>query len=121
MTEAVFGLLGVLLGALVSGVVMWTVARRDRIHGDDVARADRHRRHVAARKDQWWVRTQWALDLVMLDSDRHRMIGLELLQVLGSSSWADVRELDIIRAAAASVIDALDSDPGMEETGGHGA
>lgn len=83
MTEAVFGLLGVLLGALVSGVLLWAVARRDRLHSDEVARADRQQRHLAARKDQWWARTQWALDLAMEESGRRRLVGSKFLM-----SWA---------------------------------
>lgn len=121
MMEALAGFGGAVLGAAVSALVVWRVARSDRAQRDAAADADRAQRHRAARKDQWWSRTQWAFDLVLQDSGRARTVGWRVLNVLGSSEWADVRELRIITAAAHALVRRVDDgeEPeDNEDTGG---
>ncbi|HLS13208.1 MAG TPA: hypothetical protein VK095_01715 [Beutenbergiaceae bacterium] len=120
MTEAMFGFLGAVIGAAVSALVVWHAGRSDRVQREDVATADRRQRHNAARKDQWWSRAQWALDLILRKSDRSRVVGWEVLHVLGSSEWADARELRIIEAVARSIVRQVDASDDPRETEGSG-
>jgi hypothetical protein len=55
----------------------------------------------ANRKEQWWARAQWALDLTLSDRAENREIGLRTLLALAESEWAAENEGDIIAAATA--------------------
>jgi hypothetical protein len=51
------------------------------------------------RKEQWWERAKWALDLTVDAETTKRSVGYRVLESLASSEWADEHESDIIDAA----------------------
>lgn len=52
-----------------------------------------------ARKQQWWDRARWALDLTLSEDRVHRIVGLEVLDALGASDFAAEHEFDVVQAA----------------------
>jgi hypothetical protein len=69
------------------------------------ARAGARRQHWVDRKVQWWARAQWALDRVLSDDRRTRVIGLRMLMALGRSEWAGEHEEELIRAALSGAVE----------------
>lgn len=58
-------------------------------------------RREADRRDQWWKRAQWALDLVMSpsESESQAAVGFAVLERLASSDLARREELLVLEAA----------------------
>jgi hypothetical protein len=54
---------------------------------------------AAQRKEQWWKRTEWALNLTLSDEIAASEIGISVLEALASSEWANEHEDDVIAAA----------------------
>ena len=74
---------------LVLAAALLTVRQRDR----------------ADRKDQWWKRTQWALDLVLTGDEHARVLGMSVLQQQVESTLADEEDLELLAAPALWSID----------------
>ncbi|GAB3399279.1 hypothetical protein GCM10027515_05420 [Schumannella luteola] len=53
----------------------------------------------AERKEQWWKRAEWALNLTLSGESAIREVGYETLGSLSTSEYAAVHEADIISAA----------------------
>lgn len=60
----------------------------------------------ATRKQQWWDRARWALDLTLSDDSTSRSIGLAVLDALGSSEFATEHEFELVEAALAPTLEA---------------
>ncbi len=73
-----------------------------------VVRSVRSQRE-ATRRQQWWERARWALDLTLSDDSTTRTIGLEVLDALGSSEFATEHEFDLVDAATAPTLEAYAS------------
>lgn len=54
---------------------------------------------IASRKEQWWKRAEWALNLTLSDKSENRIVGLDTLDALSRSEWAAEHEGDVIAAA----------------------
>lgn len=68
----------------------------------------------AARKQQWWDRARWALDLTQQDDNEvARLVGLEVLEALAESEYADQHEAEVISAAVAPLLDAFGDAEGL--------
>lgn len=68
---------------------------------------------MAAKRQEWWDRAEWALGLAMSDKDVDRIVGLEALTSL--SGEATETEFELILA----VIEAVSGD-GVESTVANG-
>jgi hypothetical protein len=64
-----------------------------------IARHDRRQRERAERKNQWWARARWALDLLVDDDGRKRLVGYRVLSALASSEWSGVHETSLVESA----------------------
>ncbi|MGO4382850.1 hypothetical protein [Specibacter sp. RAF43] len=95
------GPLAVLLAAGIAGAVAWVTYRAQQL---------------SARREEWWVRAQWALDHSLAADPQAREIGLGVLNVLATSVLAGPEELRIITVAAARAL-GLDSDGGARVGG----
>ncbi|MCS5717861.1 hypothetical protein N1027_06905 [Herbiconiux sp. CPCC 205763] len=63
--------------------------------------ASRHQarlQRAAQRKEQWWKRAEWALNLTFNDDATRSEVGIALLEALASSEWAGEHEDDVIAA-----------------------
>jgi hypothetical protein len=69
------------------------------------------------RKQQWWERARWALDLTLNDDSITRAVGFEVLDALANSEWATEHETDVIDAAVAATLDGYDSADIDDTTG----
>jgi hypothetical protein len=67
----------------------------------------------ANRKQQWWDRAKWALDLLLEDDYRKQIAGLEVLAALADSEWAFEHEADFVDAAVRPFLDAYLSRSGL--------
>lgn len=66
-----------------------------------------------ARKQQWWDRARWALDLPLSDDSLRREVGIGVLDALGSSEFAREHEVDLVEAAIRpTLLAALPHGPG---------
>jgi hypothetical protein len=74
--------------AVLAAVIAFLAARRQ-------AEVNR----VAGRKEQWWKRAEWALNLTLSDKSENRIVGLDTLDALSRSEWAAEHEGDVIAAA----------------------
>jgi hypothetical protein len=79
--------------AVLAAVIAYLAARRQ-------AAVNRE----TARRDQWWDRARWALDLTLIDDPECRIIGLATLGALATSEWAAEHEGDVIAAATERVL-----------------
>lgn len=71
------------------------------------ARQNARRQERADRKNQWWARAQWALDLTLRTDDAHAQeVGFDMLSALAKSEWAGEHEGDVIAAATQPALDA---------------
>lgn len=91
-------------------------------------------RDLADRREQWWDRFRWAAELTLSETPRDRVLGLEVLDLLGTSDLAGPEELDLLEAGMTAALrvrpDLLDDgwvgeddagDDGNERGGsGHG-
>lgn len=64
-------------------------------------RAQRH----ANRKQQWWERARWALDLTLSSETTTRTVGLDVLEALSRSEYAGEHEFEVVDAAVARALD----------------
>lgn len=53
-------------------------------------------RYQADRKDQWWKRTQWALELLLRRDEDSVLLGLEILTQQVSAKVADSEDAELI-------------------------
>lgn len=68
-----------------------------------------------ARKQQWWDRARWALDLTLSEESLRREVGIGVLDALGSSEFADEHEVDLVEAAIRpTLLAALPHAPGPD-------
>ena len=79
-------------------------------------------RYRADRKDQWWKRTQWALEL-MLDRDEDRqLLGLQVLDQQTGARVADGEDrrfiVEVVQPLTEYYLPNLDSDADGQDTGG---
>lgn len=54
---------------------------------------------AATRKQQWWERARWALNLTLSEQTSEREVGFAVLDALANSEWAQEHESDVIVAA----------------------
>lgn len=74
--------------AVVAAAIAYAGVRRN-------ARVQRE----ASRKEQWWDRAKWALDLTLSNVPEEREVGYAMLDALADSEWAQEHESDVIAAA----------------------
>jgi len=58
------------------------------------------------RKQQWWERARWALDLTLSEDSTSRTVGFEVLDALGRSEYATEHEVEVIAAAVLPTLEA---------------
>lgn len=63
---------------------------------------------ASTRKEQWWDRARWALDLTLSESGEERAVGFAVLEALASSEWAEEHETDVIAAATEPTLEAYE-------------
>jgi hypothetical protein len=61
-------------------------------------------RDLADRREQWWDRFRWATDLTLSPTPRDRVLGLEVLDLLGASALAGPEELDLLEAGMTAAL-----------------
>lgn len=70
------------------------------------------------RRDQWWKRAQWALDLTLDEDPNRRAVGFAALEVLAESELARKEEIRLLEVAwlpeLDSAEDALEHDELVE-------
>jgi hypothetical protein len=91
-SPALGGIAGV-VAAMIGGATALAIARRDR-----------RQRERAERKNQWWARARWALDLLVDDDARRRLVGYRVLSSLAGSEWAGVHETSLVESAAQDAV-----------------
>jgi hypothetical protein len=81
----------------------------------------------AARRTEWWRRTQWAIDLALDSEERRQEVGVLALNQLLDSELAQQDDRDVANAVMAALVLEADIDPdelnGPDEvaaTGGSG-
>lgn len=67
------------LAAVVAAVIAYRAARKAADTQRVNAAADRAQRERAERKNQWWARAQWALDLTLSQDTETRTVGYDML------------------------------------------
>ena len=72
-------------------------------------------RSRADRRDQWWKRAQWAIDLTFAGQAERQKLAFRVLGVLGESKLASAEELRILDSLAADELRPL--SPGSAEHG----
>lgn len=88
-------------------------------------------RDLADRRDQWWKRFVWAMELTWSADEPRRALGLEALELLGRSRLAAAEEIELLDVGMTAVLatrpDLLDdgweeeddgADDGGEQHGG---
>ena len=53
-------------------------------------------RDLADRREQWWQRFRWAMDLTLSPEEHDRELGLEVLAHLSTSALAGPEELELL-------------------------
>ncbi len=100
------------VAALLAAAIAYRAARRAASVQRDNARDDRVQRERAERKNQWWLRAQWALDLTLAEADTEaRTVGFNVLKALADSEWAGEHEGDIVAAATDRALSSQGSPP----------
>ena len=64
----------------------------------------------ADRRDQWWKRTQWAIEQTFKDDEEQQALGFRVLQVLGDSKLASPEELQLLESLTTREIEPLAPD-----------
>ena len=90
--------------AVLAAVIAFLAARRQ-------AEVNR----IAGRKEQWWKRAEWALNLTLSDKSENRIVGLDTLDALSRSEWAAEHEGDVIAAATEWALGEPVDDDGHSE------
>jgi hypothetical protein len=67
----------------------------------------------AQRKEQWWKRAEWALNLTLSDDTETRTVGFQTLTALSESEWAAEHEGDVIAAATDRTLDEVAGNSGV--------
>jgi hypothetical protein len=67
------------------------------------------------RKEQWWNRAEWALNLTLSESAETRTVGFQTLKALSQSEWAAEHEGDVIAAATQRTLDDAARDAGIRK------
>ena len=88
--------------AVLAAVIAFFAARRQ-------AEVNR----IAGRKEQWWKRAEWALNLTLSDKSENRIVGLDTLDALSRSEWVAEHEGDVIAAATEWALGEPDPDDGQ--------
>jgi hypothetical protein len=60
----------------------------------------------ATRRQQWWERARWALNLTLDDESSTRAVGFEVLDALANSEYAEEHEAEVIDAAVNATLEA---------------
>jgi hypothetical protein len=92
--------------AVMAAIIAWA----------GVSKSVKAQRQVT-RKQQWWERARWALDLTLDDDSTTRAVGFEVLGALAQSEWATEHEADVIDAAIAATLDGYDATDPNDTTG----
>jgi hypothetical protein len=72
-------------------------------------------RSRADRRDPWWKRAQWALDLAPAEDTSRRRVGLAVLVHLAKSRLARTDETEMIAAAWVDELADLDTETEMSD------
>jgi hypothetical protein len=89
---AAFAPLSTLAAAVIAGWIAWrTLAQR----------------READRRDQWWQRTQWAIDLAMDRDFSRSVVGLVTLKHLAESDLCTAEDYEMLDKIGGAKIDAL--------------
>jgi hypothetical protein len=89
---AAFAPLSTLVAAIIAGWIAWrTLAQR----------------READRRDQWWQRTQWAIDLAMDPDFSRAVVGLITLKHLAASDLCTEEDYQMLDKIGGAKIDAL--------------
>lgn len=104
------------LAAVVAAVIAYRAARKAADTQRTNAAKDREQRERAERKNQWWARAQWALDLTLSPDTETRTVGYDMLDALAGSEWADQHEADLIAAATDRALGAPVDEDGTAST-----
>lgn len=89
---AAFAPLSTLAAAVIAGWIAWrTLAQR----------------READRRDQWWQRTQWAIDLAMERDFSRAVVGLITLRHLADSDLCTAEDYEMLDKIGGAKIDAL--------------
>lgn len=77
------------------------------------------------RRDQWWKRTQWAIDLTLIDEERSQIVGWAALAELSASEPATRQDRLLLRQVVDAALDEVadageidDTDEVVIEDGG---
>lgn len=76
------------VAALIAASIAYAAARRQTTIN-----------RLSQRKEQWWKRAEWALNLSLSDDSDERTVGFRVLESLSTSEWAAEHEGDVIAAA----------------------
>lgn len=91
--------------ALVTVAAFLTLRQRDRADRQTLAQRDE-----ADRKQEWWRRTQWAIDKTLYPDPDARIVGFLALQQLRASPLTDSDDLELLSRVSESELWGLDSD-----------
>jgi hypothetical protein len=98
------------IAAVVAAVIAFSAARHQ---------AETQRQ--AQRKEQWWKRAEWALNLTISEKSQDRTVGFQMLESLSTSEYAAEHEGDVLAAATAwSLENAEQYLDSFDETGDNG-
>lgn len=61
-------------------------------------------RDLADRRDQWWKRFVWAMELTLADDLADKDLGLDVLELLGRSGLAGREEIEILDAGLTAAL-----------------
>lgn len=68
-------------------------------------------RYVADRRDQWWKRTQWALELVLSGEEDAAVPGLQVLPQQAAAKTAHVEDARFITQVLQPLVDRYGTKP----------
>lgn len=92
-TPALWLQLGIgLLTVLVAGLVMWNGTRA-------TTKVDQ-----AARRTEWWKRTQWAVELALDPEERKQEVGILVLDELLDSELAEEDDRNVANAVMSALV-----------------
>lgn len=110
--------------AVVAAVIAWLGVRRStRVQSQTASRVLRAERENA-RKDQWWDRLKWAVELALSSDEATSNAGLEALRAINETEGFDRDELNFLaRIADLFLADAESGtlEPDEEDHDGHAA
>lgn len=94
-----FGGAAAVVAALIAGFFVWKSVQAQR--------ASTSVQREAHRREQWWLRTQWALDhIIEGTSTDQRQVGIAAARVMAKSDFATNDEKDLIDAALTALLSA---------------